>query len=173
MEEAGRSRAGRTLYAVVVGGIALGGLVTIVDWARRGNALPGGGVPVTARVVEEQPGFSGALAIVEVAYVAGGKERRARLPIPGSDAHPTEPTYRPGDTLPLLVSRTDPERVHHADWNPQATSGAPGWLIALAAAAVIGGLAIPGLGRRLQAVLDGLNPDRIGPAARRRRWPEP
>jgi hypothetical protein len=164
----------RILYAIVVGGVALGGLVTIADWARRGDELPGGGVPVTGRVIEEQPGFSGALAIVEVAYEAGGKERRARLPVPGSDAHPTEPTYRPGDTLPLLVSRTNPGRVHHADWSSDTPdSPVPGWLLALAAAAVIGGLALPGAGRRMQAVMDGLNPDRPGPAAGRRRWPEP
>jgi hypothetical protein len=157
MEEGGRPRGLRILYVVVVGGIALGGLWTIVDWARRGHELPGGGVPVTGRVIEEQPGFSGSLAIVEVAYEAGGKERRARLPVQGSDAHPTEPTYRPGDTLPLLVSRTNPERVQHADWNPQATStNIPGWVVGLAAAGVIAPLLLPGPRRRLHEAIASL-----------------
>ncbi|HKY76294.1 MAG TPA: hypothetical protein VJS45_09150, partial [Acidimicrobiia bacterium] len=78
MEEAGGNRAWRILYGVVLALVALGGLVTIIDWSGRGNELPGGGTRVTGRVIEEQPGFSGSLAIVEVAYEAGGKERRAR-----------------------------------------------------------------------------------------------
>ena len=134
----------------------LGGLVTIVDWAGRGDELPGGGVPVTGRVIEEQPGFGGALAIVEVAYDAGGKERRARLPVEGSAEHPQEPTYRPGDTIALLVSRTDPERVHHANWRSDTPpSPAVGWLAVLAAGAVVVALALPGAGRRLQEALAG------------------
>ena len=60
---------------MVVALVALGGLVTIVEWAHRGGELPGGGMPVTGRVIQEEPGFSGSLAIVEVAYDAGGKER--------------------------------------------------------------------------------------------------
>ena len=146
----------RILYWTVVGAVALGGLVTIVDWARRGAELPGGGVPATGRVIEEQPGFSGALAIVEVAYEAGGKERRARLPVAGSDEHPQEPTYRPGDTIPLLVSRTDPDRVQHANWRSDTPpSPAVGWLVVLAAGAIVVALALPGAGRRLQATLAG------------------
>jgi hypothetical protein len=144
----------RIVYGVVVATIALGGLVTIVDWGRRGNELPGGGVPVTGRVVVEEPGFGGALALVEVAYEAGGKERRARLPVRGSDLHPNDPTYRPGDTIALTVSRTDPERVQHANWDSgTAPTHVPGWLVALAAAGVTAPLAIPGARRRLQAAM--------------------
>jgi hypothetical protein len=144
----------RIAYGLVVGAIALGGLVTIVDWAQRGHELPGGGVPVTGRVVQEEPGFAGALAIVEVAYDAGGKERRARLPVKGSDEHPNEPTYRPGETISLLVSRTNPERVQHANWDSGAPPrGIPGWLVILAAAGVIAPLVFPGPRRRLQAAI--------------------
>jgi hypothetical protein len=147
--------------AVVVGAVAVGGLVTIVDWARRGGELPGGGVPVTGRVVEERPGFGGALAIVEVAYDAGGKERRARLPVAGSNEHPQEPTYRPGDPVALLVSRTDPDRVQHANWRSDTpVSAIPGWLVALAAAAILAALVLPGAGRRLQSALAGLRFDK-------------
>jgi hypothetical protein len=169
-----RSRLLRIAYAVVVGVVAVGGLVTIIDWARRGGELPGGGVPVTGRVVEERPGFGGALAIVEVAYDAGGKERRARLPVAGSNEHPQVPTYRPGDEIALLVSKTDPDRVQHANWGSDTPRPAiPGWLVALAAAAIITALVLPGAGRRLQSALSGLGLDRPGPAAGRRRWPEP
>ena len=144
----------RIVYGVVVAAIALGGLVTIVDWGRRGTELPGGGVPVTGRVVAEEPGFGGALALVEVAYDAGGKERRARLPVRGSDLHPNDPTYRPGDTIALTVSRTNPERVQHADWDSGAApTHVPGWLVALAVVGVIAPLALPGARRRLQAAL--------------------
>src|SRR5437870_9139883 len=108
MEDGRPPRALRILYAVVVVAVAAGGLLTIVDWARRGDELPGGAVPVTGRVVEERPGFTGALAIVEVAYDAGGKERRARLPVPGSDENPQLKTFEPGDPIALLVSRTNP-----------------------------------------------------------------
>ncbi|HKY78071.1 MAG TPA: hypothetical protein VJS45_18190, partial [Acidimicrobiia bacterium] len=118
--------------------------------------LPGGGTPVTGRVIEEQPGFSGSLAIVEVAYEAGGKERRARLPVQGSADDPLEPTYLPGDTIALLVSRTNPERVHHANWNSDTpASPIPGWLWAVAAAGVIGALALKSVGHRLQSAVAG------------------
>lgn len=148
MEEAGRHPAWRILYGVVVALVALGGLVTIVEWAHRGGELPGGGTSVAGRVIEEQPGYSGSLAIVEVAYDAGGKERRARLPVAGSNEHPHEPTYRPGDTVALLVSRDDPERVQHADWGSDTPrSPIPGWLLVLAAVGMIGALALPGVGR--------------------------
>jgi hypothetical protein len=146
----------RILYGLVVGAIALGGLMTIVDWGRRGNELPGGGVAVTGRVVAEEPGFGGALALVEVAYDAGGKERRARLPVKGSDEHPSEPTYGPGDTIALLVSRTNPERVQHANWDSGARpTDFPGWLVAVAAAGVIAPLVLPGPRRRLQEAITG------------------
>ena len=144
----------RIVYALVVGAIALGGLVTIVDWAQRGSELPGGGVPVTGQVVREEPGFAGALALVEVAYEAGGKERRARLPVKGSDEHPNDPTYRPGDTIALMVSRTDPERVQHANWDSGAPPrGVPGWVFAVVVAGVIAPLALPGPRRRLQEAI--------------------
>jgi hypothetical protein len=111
-------------------------------------------VPVTGRVVEERPGFGGALTIVEVAYDAGGKEHRARLPVAGSNEHAQEPTYRPGDTVPLLVSRTDPDRVQHANWRSDTPGSAiPGWLVALAAAAILAALVLPGAGRRLQSAV--------------------
>ena len=156
MKDGRRFPALRILYGIAVGAVAIFGLVTIVDWAGRGDELPGGGMPVTGRVIEEQPGFSGALAIVEVAYDAGGKERRARLPVAGSNEHPQEPTYRPGDTIALLVSRTDPERVHHANWRSNTPpSPALGWLAVLAAAAIVVTLALPGAGRRLQEALAG------------------
>ena len=150
MGEAGRHPAWRILYGVVVGLVAVGGLVIIVEWAQRGGELPGGGMPVTGRVVEEQPGFSGSLAVVEVAYEADGKERRARLPVAGSNEHPQEPTYRPGDAIDLLVARSDPGRVQHADWaSDTSSSPVPGWLWALAAAAIVGALALPTIGRGL------------------------
>ena len=149
-----RSGALRILYGVVLTVVALGGLFTIVDWARRGNQLPGGGVPVTGRVVQEQPGFGGALAIVEVAYDAGGRERRARLAVPGSDEDPNDPTYQPGDSIALMVSRTDPERVSHASWASNAASTRiPGWLVVLAAAGVITPLLLPGARRRLDEAI--------------------
>lgn len=142
------------LYAVVVGAVALGGLFTILDWARRGNELRGGGVPVTGRVVAEEPGFAGALALVEVAYDAGGKERRARLPVAGSNEHPNEPTYRPGDTIALMVARDDPDRVQHANWDADAPPPRiPGWLAIVVAAVVITPLMLPGPRRRLQEAL--------------------
>lgn len=156
MEEAGRHRAWRILYGVVLTLVALGGLVTIIDWSGRGDELPGGGTPVTGRVIEEQPGFSGSLAIVEVAYEADGKERRARLPVEGSADDPLEPTYLPGDTIALLVSRGNPERVHHANWNSDTpASPIPGWLWAVAAAGVIGALALKSVGHRLQSAVAG------------------
>ena len=156
MEEERPRPALRILYGVVVAAIALGGVVTIVDWGRRGSELPGGGVPVTGRVVQEEPGFGGALAIVEVAYDAGGKERRARLPVRGSDQHPNEPTYRPGDSVALHVSRTRPDRVQHAGWSSEAApTGIPGWVVALAAAGVIAPLVLPGPRRRLQEAITG------------------
>ena len=146
----------RIVYGVAVAAVALAGLVVIVDWARRGNELPGGGVPITGRVVKEEPGFGGALAIVEVAYDAGGKERRARLPVRGSDEHPNDPTYRPGDTIALVVSRTNPERVQHANWDSNtAPAHIPGWLVALAAAGIITPLLLPGPRRRLQEAVAG------------------
>ena len=121
MEDGRPPRALRILYAVVVVAVAAGGLLTIVDWARRGDELPGGAVPVTGRVVEERPGFTGALAIVEVAYDAGGKERRARLPVPGSDENPQLKTFEPGDPIALLVS------VPHSRLAPgRRGGGAPG-----------------------------------------------
>jgi hypothetical protein len=154
VEEAGGHRAWRVFYGVVLALVALGGLVTIVDWSGRGDDLPGGGMPVTGRVVEEQPGFSGTLAIVEVAYEAGGKERRARLPVEGSAEHPLEPTYRPGDSVNLLVSRTNPERAHHANWKSDTPdSPIPAWLLAVAAAGVIGALALKQVGHRLQSAV--------------------
>ena len=147
----------RILYVSVLAVVAAGGLFTIVDWAGRGGELPGGGVPVAGRVIEEQPGFSGALALVEVAYEAGGKERRARLPVPGSDQNPNDPTYRPGDQIALLVSRTNPERVHQVGWNSDApTSGIPGWLLVVAAIGIVAPLVLPRALRRLQAAFTAL-----------------
>ena len=170
VEEVGRRSAWRILYGVVVALVALGGLVTIVEWAQRGGELPGGGMPVTGRVVEEVPGFSGSLAIVEVAYEAEGKARRARLPVTGSGEHPQEPTYRPGDTIDLLVARDDPQRVQQADWDPDTPgSPIPGWVWALAAIGIVGALALPGVGRRLQAAMAELGSNGPGPAAGRRR----
>lgn len=154
VEDGSRSRALRILYGVVLTVVALGGLFTIVDWARRGDELQGGGVAATGRVVKEEPGFAGALAIVEVAYDAGGKERRARLPVRGSDEHPNEPTYRPGDTIPLLVARDDPQRVQHANWESTVESTPiPGWLVVLAAAGVFVPLLLPSARRRLQEAI--------------------
>src|SRR3989442_14611371 len=102
MEDGRPPRALRILYAVVVVAVAAGGLLTIVDWARRGDELPGGAVPVTGRVLEERPGFTRALAIVEEAYDAGGKERPGRLPLPGSDEDPQPKTLESRDpTAPL------------------------------------------------------------------------
>jgi hypothetical protein len=164
-----RSRLLRVAYAVVIGAVALGGLVTIVEWARQGAELPGGGVPVTGRVVQEQPGFGGALAIVEVAYDAGGKERRARLPVAGSNEHPQEPTYHPGDPVALLVSRTDPDRVQHANWRSDTPPPISGWVVVAVAAAILAALVVPGLGSRLQSALSALGSNQTGPATRRRR----
>ena len=91
-----------------------------------------------------------------MAYEAGGKARRARLPVPGSDAHPTEPTYEPGDTIALLVSRTNPERVHHANWDSGATSAPiPIALVVLAAVVLLTPLAFPGLRHRLHEAAAG------------------
>src|SRR5947209_200860 len=121
----------RIIYAVVMTAVAVGGIFIIVDWARRGADLPGGGVPVTGRVVEERPGFTGALAIVEVAYEAGGRERRARLPVAGSDDNPQVRTFEPGDPIALLVSRTNPDRVQQVGWRSDAPRAAiPGWWLA-------------------------------------------
>ncbi len=136
--------------------VAAGGLFTIVDWAVRGDELPGGAVPVTGRVIEERPGFAGALALVEVAYEAGGKERRARLPVAGSDQDPRVRTFEPGDPIALLVSRTNPERVQQVGWGSDTPrSGIPGWLVAVAAAGLLTPLVLPGPRRRLQAALAG------------------
>jgi hypothetical protein len=156
MEDGSPPRALRILYAVVVAAVSAAGVLTIVDWAHRGDELPGGAVPVTGRVVEERPGFTGALAIVEVAYQAGGKERRARLPVPGSDDNPRLKTFEPGDPIALLVSRTNPDRVQQADWGAHTPhSRVPGPLLALAAAALIAPLLLPCPRRRLQAALLG------------------
>lgn len=156
MNEGGPRRGLGLLYWAVVGVVALGGLVVIVDWARQGDKLKGGGVPVAGTVIEEVPGFAGALAIVEVAYEAGGKARRARLPVAGSDEHPNDPTYRPGDTIPLLVSRADPERVQHADWDSDTPPAhIPGWVVAAAAVGIVLPLILPGPRRRLQEAITG------------------
>jgi hypothetical protein len=156
MEDGRPPRVLRIVYAVVVVAVALAGVMIIADWARRGDELPGGGVPVTGRVIEERPGFTGALAIVEVAYQAGGKDRTARLPVPGSDQHPDVRTYEAGDPIALLVSRTNPDRVQQADWN-SGTRHAPanGWLVAFGAAVLIAPILLPGPRRRLQAALPG------------------
>jgi hypothetical protein len=146
----------RILYAAVVVTVAAAGVLTIVDWARRGDKLPGGGVPVTGRVVEERPGFTGALAIVEVAYEAGGKERRARLPVAGSDDNPQFKTFKPGDPIALLVSRTNPDRVQQVGWGSDTPrSGIPGWLVIVGTAGLLAPLLLPGPRRRLQAALPG------------------
>jgi hypothetical protein len=146
----------RILYVVVVAAVAGGGLLAIVDFGRRGNQLPGGGVPVTGRVVQESPGFTGAPAIVEVAYQAGGKEHRARLPVAGSDEDAQAMTYEPGDTIALLVSRTNPDRVQQVGWDPGPSGSATrGWLLVLGAAALLAPLLLPGPRRRLQAALPG------------------
>jgi len=156
MEDGGPPRALRILYAIVVAAVAAGGVLTIVDWARRGDELPGGAVPVTGRVVEERPGFTGALAIVEVAYQAGGRERRARLPVAGSDDNPQVKTFEPGDPIALLVSRANPDRVQQAGWGSGTPrSGIPGWLLALVGVGLLAPILLPGPRRRLQAALPG------------------
>jgi hypothetical protein len=154
--EDGRAlRALRILYVVVVALVAAGGLFTIVDWAMRGDELPGGGVPVTGRVVEEQPGFAGASAIVEVTYEAGGRERRARLPVAGGDPDPRVPSFEPGDPIALLVSRNDPERVQQVGWGADTVDGPaiPAWLMVGIAVFVIAPLVLRGPRQRLQAAL--------------------
>ena len=149
-------RALRIIYAVVVVAVAVAGVIIIVDWARRGADLPGGAVPVTGRVVEERPGFSGALSIVEVTYEAGGKERRARLPVAGSDQKPGVRTFEPGDPIALEVSRTNPDRVQPAGWDTGTRrSPIPAWLVALGAAGLLAPILLPGPRRRLQAALPG------------------
>jgi hypothetical protein len=155
VEDGGAPRSLRILYVVVLGLVAAGGLFTIVDWARRGDELPGGGVPVTGRVVEERPGFAGALALVEVIYEAGGRERRARLPVAGSDRDPRVATFEPGDPIALLVSRTDPERVHQVGWGADTADGPaiPAWLLVGIAVFVITPLVLRGPRQRLQAAL--------------------
>src|SRR5947209_8556751 len=151
----------RIIYAVVMTAVAVGGIFIIVDWARRGADLPGGGVPVTGRVIEERPGFTGALAIVEVAYEVGGKERRARLPVAGSDVNPQVRTFEPGDPIALVVSRTKPDRVHMAGWDPgPRSSPAAAWLLVPIAAVLIAPILLPGPRRQLQAALPG--PLKIG-----------
>ncbi|MDQ1500055.1 MAG: hypothetical protein QOI86_3395 [Actinomycetota bacterium] len=146
----------RIAYAVVVMTVAAAGLLTVVDWAKRGDELPGGGVPVTGRVVEERPGFTGALSIVEVAYEAGGREHRARLPVAGSDDNPGVRTFEPGDPIALLVSRTNPDRVHQLGWGSNTPrSRVPLWLLAVAGAGLIAPLLLPGPRRRIQAALPG------------------
>ena len=155
MEETRSPRALRILYGALVGAVALAGLVVIVDWAKQGDKLPGGSVPVTGRVVAEEPGFSGSLAIVEVAYEAGGKERRARLPVPGSQAHPAEPTYQPGDPIALKVSRTNPERVQHANCQSADAVHLPIGLGVLAAVVLSTPLCFRGPRRRLQEAVAG------------------
>jgi hypothetical protein len=147
-------RALRILYGVVIAAVAVFGLVTIVDYAQRGDELPGGSDRVTGRVVEERPGFAGALAIVEVAYEAGGRERTARIFVAGSNQHPTEPTYHPGDRIDLLVSRTKPDRVQQVGWNSDTpTTAIPPWLLVLAAAGLIAPLVLPKPRRRLQEAI--------------------
>ena len=156
MEDGVPPRALRILYVIVLVAVAAGGILTIVDWARRGDELPGGAVSVTGRVIEERPGFTGALAIVEVAYDAGGKERRARLPVPGSDENPQLKTFEPGDPIALLVSRTNPDRVQQVGWGAHTPrSHLPGWLLALAVAGLLAPLLLPGPRCRLQAALPG------------------
>lgn len=155
MGDGERSGALGVLYGAVLTVVVLGGVFAIVDWARRGNDLPGGAVPVTGRVVQEEPGFAGARAIVEVSYEAGGKERRARLSVQDGDGDPNEPRYRPGDAISLKVSRTDPDRVQHASWDSGAGSTSiPGWVAALVAAGLIAPLLVPGARRRLEEAID-------------------
>jgi hypothetical protein len=150
------ARALRILYVVVVAAVAVVGLLAIVDWSRRGNQLPGGAVPVNGRVIEEQPGFTGAPAIVEVAYQAGGRERRARLPVADSGGNPQVRTFEPGDAIALLVSRTNPDRVRQVGWDPGPSgSSVRGWLFLLAAAGLLTPLLLPGPRRRLQAAVPG------------------
>ena len=156
MEDGRPPRGLRILYVIVVLVVAAGGVLTIADWARRGADLPGGAVPVTGRVIEERPGFTGALAIVEVAYEAAGKERRARLPVAGSDDNPGARTFEPGDPIALMVSRTNPDRVQQAGWDTgRRHSPVPGWLLALIAAGLLAPVLLPGPRRRLQAALPG------------------
>ena len=156
MEDGRPPRALRIVYAVVVAAVAAAGVLIIADWARRGADLPGGAVPVTGRVIEERPGFTGALAIVEVAYEAGGKERRARLPVAGSDENPQVKTFAPGDPIALLVSRTNPDRVEQVGWGSATPrSRIPGWLLVVGAAGLLAPLVLPGPRRRLQAALPG------------------
>ena len=149
-------RALRFLYVAVVAAVTAVGLLAMIDWGRRGNQLPGGAVPVTGRVVEEQPGFTGAPAIVEVAYQAGGKERRARLPVADSAGNPQVMTFQPGDAIALLVSRTNPDRVRQVGWDPGPSgSTTRGWLFLLGAAGLLAPLVLPGPRRRIQAALPG------------------
>ena len=156
MEDGRPPRALRIVYAVVVTAVAAAGVLLIADWARRGADLPGGGVPVTGRVIEERPGFTGALAIVEVAYEAGGRERRARLPVAGSDQNPQGRTFEPGDPIALVVSRANPDRVQQAGWDTGARrSPVPPWLLAVIGAVLIAPILLPGPRRRLQAALPG------------------
>ena len=156
MEDGVPPRALRILYVIVVVAVAAGGVLTIVDWARRGDELPGGAVPVTGRVIEERPGFTGALSIVEVAYEAGGRERRARLPVAGSDVDPTVKTFEPGDPIALLVSRSNPDRVQQVGWGSGTPRPhIPGWLLAVGAAGLLTPLVLPGPRRRIQAALPG------------------
>ena len=156
MEDRRPSLALRIVYLVVVTAVAVVGVLTITDWARRGADLPGGAVPVTGRVIEERPGFTGALAIVEVAYDAGGKERRARLPVAGSDANPQMRTFEPGDPIALMVSRANPDRVQQAGWDTGSRrSPIPGWVLAVGAVVILAPIFLPGPRRRLQAALPG------------------
>ena len=154
MEDGRAPRALRILYVIVVAAVAAFGLFILVDWAVRGDELPGGGVPVTGRVIKEEPGFAGALAMVEVAYQAAGKERRARLPVAGSDRDPQLRTFLPGDPIALLVSRTNPERVQQVGWGADTPrSGVPIWLVAVVAAGLVAPMVLSGPRRRLQAAL--------------------
>ncbi|HEV7864939.1 MAG TPA: hypothetical protein VGR20_19720 [Acidimicrobiia bacterium] len=156
MDDGVPPRALRILYAVIIAAVALGGVLAIVDWARRGDELPGGAVPVIGRVVEERPGFTGALAIVEVTYQAGGRERRARLPVAGSDDNPGVTTFEPGDPIALLVARDNPDRVQQEGWGSNTPpSRIPGWVLALGAVGLLAPVVLPGPRRRLQAALSG------------------
>ena len=157
MDEWRAPRALRILYVVLVAAVVIGGVWTISDWAHRGGELPGGAIPVTGRVVEEHPGFTGALAIVEVTYEAGGRERRARLPVAGSDNDPTIRTFEPGDPIALLVSKSNPDRVQQQGWatDHAPTTKIPGWLLVVGAVAIITPLVLPGPRRRIEAALQG------------------